>query len=106
MTDHQPWWVSGGEEAVEPSPEPKPDGALDWGSLATGAQRLVDWATERVMGPHAEHQDPSAHPDCMVCRAMLLIGESGATGATLINQFYFMTFTYSARKAAASASSV
>lgn len=70
-----PWWYSGaGDE-----PESKPDGPglvnLDWSALATGAQRLVDWATEKVMAPHAEHSDPREHPQCVVCRTMLLIGE-------------------------------
>ncbi|MDI1288986.1 MAG: hypothetical protein PSX37_03420, partial [bacterium] len=57
-----PWWYSGGGE----EPESKPDGPslpnLDWSSLASGAQRLVDWATDKVMAPHAEHSDPREHP--------------------------------------------
>jgi len=89
MTERLPWWFSGGEEPVEPASEPSPepasgpspDSAIDWSSLATGAQRLVDWATDRVMAPHAEHRDPSAYPDCMVCRAMLLFRETGSAGA-------------------------
>jgi hypothetical protein len=36
---------------------------------------MVDWATEKVMAPHAEHVDPRQHPQCVVCRTMVLLGE-------------------------------
>ena len=79
-----PWWYSGaGEEDAEP--EKKADGPslpnLDWTALASGAQRLVDWATEKVMAPHAEHTEPREHPQCVVCRTMLLIGERPSTSS-------------------------
>ena len=85
-----PWWYSGDDDEtvpVEPvspdaAPEsdatPDPDdssSAMDWTALVAGAARMVDWATERVMVPHAEHTDPSLHPDCMVCRTVTLIGD-------------------------------
>ena len=77
-----PWWYSGDEE-IAPGPDDMPpkqgEGyglpAVDWTALTAGAQRLVDWATERVMAPHAEHDDPRDHAQCVVCRAMLLIGD-------------------------------
>ncbi len=53
---------------------------MDWAALVTGAQRLVDWAAERVMAPHAEHKHPREHPQCIVCRTILLLGEPGAAG--------------------------
>ena len=80
-----PWWYSGGasEGSDDSEPEKKGDGPslpnLDWTALASGAQRLVDWATEKVMAPHADHSDPREHPQCPVCRTMLLIGERPAT---------------------------
>lgn len=77
-TPGAPWWFSGDEpdEPDEPKASTGPSvPGLDWTALASGAQRLVDWATERVMAPHAEHDDPRAHPQCVVCRTMLLIGE-------------------------------
>lgn len=100
-----PWWYSGDDEDLNPPrttddepeaaadqapAEPAPtdeepartdDGAaLDWTALAVGAQRLVDWASERLLAPHAEHVDPGEHPDCVVCRTQLLLGERGASG--------------------------
>jgi hypothetical protein len=65
------------EDAVH---EDAPDGAgtssaMDWTALVAGAARMVDWATERVMAPHAEHGDPAEHPECMVCRTVSLIGD-------------------------------
>jgi hypothetical protein len=38
---------------------------------------MVDWATERVMAPHAEHADPREHPDCVLCRTMTVLGDVG-----------------------------
>lgn len=80
-----PWWYSGDDEpgttepAAEPTGEPgQSQPGLDWTVLAAGAQRLVDWATERVVAPHAEHDDPREHPQCVVCRAMVVIGDRGA----------------------------
>lgn len=99
-----PWWYSGEDDQPEPIPmiesadEPAPDAtpadpaqadatyevdeeaqpaspAMDWTALVAGAVKMVDWATERVMAPHAEHGDPAEHPDCMVCRTVTLIGD-------------------------------
>lgn len=92
MTDDRraPWWYSGDDEqsgasAAEGPPAPEGDHAdvppdesssssgLDWSSLVAGAQRMVDWATERVVVPHAEHDDPAGHPDCVVCRTLVVL---------------------------------
>ena len=79
-----PWWYSGDDEATsagsassEESSAPR--SGTDWGALLSGAQRMVDWATEAVMAPHAEHSDPRAHPECLICRGITLLGDSGAT---------------------------
>lgn len=79
MTEERlPWWYSGSADAVDDdsaaASEEAPSG-LDWGALIGGAQRMIDWATERVMAPHADHVDPADHPDCVVCRTILLVGE-------------------------------
>lgn len=92
----QPWWYSGDDEeppaadapgarsAAEDAagPERTPGGesatGVDWTALVVGAQRVVEWATERVMAPHAEHAEPAEHPECMVCRTLVVLGERGA----------------------------
>ena len=98
--ERAPWWYSGGEDAGaenagiddagldEARSEEAPDAdagsqheqdtPLDWTALALGAQRLVDWAAERLLTPHAEHADPREHPTCVVCRTQLLLGEAGS----------------------------
>lgn len=94
-----PWWFSGDDEQPEPETAPEPalesalesalepeveaapeaEGAaspsMDWTALVAGAAKMVDWATEKVMAPHAEHTDPAEHPDCVVCRTVTLIGD-------------------------------
>ncbi len=88
--DRQPWWYSGDNEGepvepsgehVEPSGEPTAEtssddsaaAAVDWGLLLAGAARIVDWATSTVMAPHAEHANPAEHPQCVVCRGIVLV---------------------------------
>lgn len=87
--ERTPWWYSGGVEDAgtehvvadtdtgQDAGEESQD-SLDWTALAVGAQRLVDWASERLLTPHAEHTDPRANPGCVVCRTQLLLGESGS----------------------------
>ena len=36
---------------------------------------LVGWAADRVLAPHAEHDDPREHPSCLLCRAQRFMGE-------------------------------
>ena len=101
----RPWWYSGDEDAGSPSephgpsssrgadaepsspeadggsgPTDSPVAGLDWTALVAGAQRMVDWATDRVMAPHAEHGDPAEHPQCLVCRTLVVVGEAGYLG--------------------------
>jgi hypothetical protein len=90
MSPATPWWYSGDEsgsddglgreegqqadETTSAESQPAASGT-DWSALVLGAQRMVDWATERVMAPHAEHADPRENPTCVVCRTMVLLGE-------------------------------
>lgn len=105
--ERRPWWYSGddsdGAEGTGAEPEPvdglveetvegpdhgtdDTDGeaapGMDWTLLVAGAQRMVDWATERVMAPHAEHGDPAEHPQCVVCRTLVLVGDSSGMAPT------------------------
>ena len=100
--ERSPWWYSGEEpdaggpesagpestgpesagpesaspESAGPEPAAPADAApVDWMGLLTGAARMVDWATTAVMAPHAEHADPADHPQCLVCRTILLVGD-------------------------------
>jgi hypothetical protein len=94
MTPGNPWWYSGddqrpdesrADESAASEPDEAPSGGTDWSALIVGAQRMVDWATEQVMAPHAEHEDPREYPTCVVCRTMVLLGEvpgSVAGGST------------------------
>lgn len=73
----RPWWYSGDEQPDEPQQADAggTSGLGDWTSLLSGAARMVDWATSAVMAPHAEHDDPSEHPTCVVCRTITLVGD-------------------------------
>lgn len=85
-----PWWYSGDDaepaDGTGESPEDRPEAGegeettVDWGELLSGAFRMVDWATSAVMAPHSEHADPAEHPQCIVCRGILLVS-SQAPGA-------------------------
>jgi hypothetical protein len=89
----RPWWYSGDDAEPEPEAaapeaaaptmgerpptgdEAPPAPSMDWTALVMGAAKMVDWATEKVMAPHAEHDDPAEHPDCMICRTVTLVGD-------------------------------
>lgn len=93
--ERTPWWYSGDENApgaagpsdtgasdtgpTDTGPtdtgQEAPGASMDWSALVAGAARMVDWATTTVMAPHAEHADPAVHPQCVVCRTILLVGD-------------------------------
>lgn len=85
--ERRPWWYSGDEVPDEPTDRPDPEsgesatsgasGLGDWTALLSGAARMVDWATSTVMAPHAEHENPSEHPTCVVCRTLSIVGDAG-----------------------------
>jgi hypothetical protein len=95
-----PWWYSGDDEASSQDDRPRETTSetgdatsqtgesagsrlgADWGALLSGAQRVVDWATETVMAPHSEHADPREHPQCLICRTLALLGENGPAAPT------------------------
>lgn len=72
-SDHRPgaipWWSSVG-------PEPQP---LPLAGLVAGVQAALSWARERVLVPHADHADASSHPDCLACRAQIVLGRLAAS---------------------------
>lgn len=109
MSDDTPWWYSAAEG--EPDGDPRqesgstsgresgsvgPDGrSMDVWALLGSLQRLATWAqqvtADQVLAPHAEHEDPTAHPTCVMCRTMAVLadvrgfagtgaGRSGGTG--------------------------
>ncbi len=96
MTDHPdlPWWYSGDEvprdgggddqgAAPRESSDGGPRGGLDWMGMLSGAARMVDWAASAVVEPHGEHRDPAEHPDCMICRTLVLLQDrTGMTAPT------------------------
>jgi hypothetical protein len=56
------------------------------------ASTLVDWATDKVMAPHADHVDPSQHPQCLVCRATRVMGAGGPTGSPAVREHRTITW--------------
>jgi hypothetical protein len=72
-----PWWYSG-DEGDDSDGDPPAMPRIDTGALIAAASQFVDWATERIVTPHAEHDDPSEHPTCVLCRSAAVIqGLSG-----------------------------
>lgn len=80
-----PWWYSGEEPADGDAPrddEAPQIPAWDPSAILLVANQLVDWATERFVAPHAEHDDPAEYPSCVLCRSVSVLGgltpDSGA----------------------------
>lgn len=79
-TPDEPWWYSGPPSGgAEPPPasdrEDHEPGAIDWMGMLAGAARMVDWARGAVLDPHSDHADPREHPDCMICRTLVVVGD-------------------------------
>ena len=78
-----PWWYSGdesdGDRADDRTQRPM---GIDPSGLIAAANQLVDWATERIVTPHAEHVNPSDHPTCVLCRSASVISSLTPTGPT------------------------
>lgn len=101
MNTDRPWWFSGdepessthasehsgperSEEAdaasagkstdSESTDTEQPDrGDPGIAEVIAGVGTLVSWARERVIDPHLQHEDPAAHPDCVICRGMAAV---------------------------------
>lgn len=76
-----PWWYSGDEPADDSADmgEPREDEstqmpAWDPSAILMVANQLVDWATERFVVPHGEHEDPADYPMCVLCRSASVLG--------------------------------
>ena len=102
MSSQPPWWYSAGQSPESdgsgsegsspratgsdgPAAESPASGAPSLGDFVSMASTLVEWATDRVMAPHAEHANPTEHPQCLICRASRMLGaatESAAPVAT------------------------
>ncbi len=42
-----------------------------WSLLGTFGNLAGEWLTASGAGDHAEHGDPSEHPECMVCKVLV-----------------------------------
>lgn len=80
----RPWWYSGDEEPGQDAPQGEsPDqessaggtgrSGLDVMAMLSGAVRMMDWAAGAVVEPHADHQEPGDHPDCLICRTLVVV---------------------------------
>ena len=77
MSAGDPWWYSGTPSGPEPegaSDQPA-RGGFSLSALVTGAQQIVDLAKQAILVPHADHDDPSEHGECLVCRGLVALDE-------------------------------
>ncbi len=79
-TPDEPWWYSGppnGGTELPPASDggEQEPGAIDWMGMLAGAARMVDWARGAILDPHSDHADPREHPDCMICRTLVVVGD-------------------------------
>lgn len=75
-----PWWYSGDERDGDRADDrAERSMRIDPSGLIAAANQLVDWATERIVTPHAEHSDPAEHPTCVLCRSASVISSLTST---------------------------
>ena len=77
MSGADPWWFTGTmpDDASSGARDRTPGGGFSLSFLASGAQQLVDMAKQVIVVPHADHDDPEQHGDCIICRGQLALGE-------------------------------
>lgn len=54
---------------------------LDAQGLVAGVGQAMSWAREAVVAPHALHQDPTQHPECVICKGMTVVQGAAQQGA-------------------------
>jgi len=76
--ERPPWWLSqsDGDDASDPtdpgSSSTAGGGFADmWSLLGTFGNVAGEWLAASGAGDHAEHGDPSEHPECMVCKVLV-----------------------------------
>ena len=77
MNGNDPWWFTGTmpDTASAGAGDRTTGGGFSLSFLASGAQQLVDMAKQAIVVPHADHDDPEQHGDCIICRGQLALGE-------------------------------
>ena len=77
MSGTDPWWFTGTmpDDASLGPRDRRQGGGFSLSFLASGAQQLVDMAKQAIVVPHADHDDPEHHGDCIICRGQLALGE-------------------------------
>lgn len=74
-----PWWYSGprdGTDGDAAEHAAADRAAVGLAGLIDGAQRLVGWAAQTVLTPHAQHASPAEHPACVLCQASTLFADA------------------------------
>jgi hypothetical protein len=87
--ENEPWWYSGspddggstGSRDEANAEAGDASEGVDWMAMLSGAARMVDWARGAVLDPHGEHRDPAEHPDCMICRTIVVVGDQTGMSA-------------------------
>jgi hypothetical protein len=51
---------------------------LDPQGIVAGVGQAMSWAREAVVAPHALHQDPAEHPECVICKGMSVVQGASA----------------------------
>ncbi len=77
MSAKAPWWSSDGDS--ENKGFDFGGKGFDLGSLASGAQQVLEWARESLITTHQSHINPADYPTCFMCRAVQLLHPATAS---------------------------
>ena len=87
MSAKPPWWFSdeqSGGRGFDFGAK-----GLDLGSLAAGAQQVLEWARESLVTSHQSHVNPADYPTCFMCRAVQLLHPSAGTDVVTEDEDFF-----------------
>lgn len=82
--EDMPWWSTSGARGTDAPEAAEAILGNTLADLASGAHALLEWARRSMLDSHASHEDPAAHPRCLVCQANVTLSRparsAGETG--------------------------
>lgn len=83
MTDdieRPPWWLSGNDDSGSGSAGESsqgPNSSWDVASMLGMVTSMAgQWWAASGASDHPDHGDPSEHPDCVMCKGLLMLGSA------------------------------
>jgi len=73
--ERPPWWLSGDGEPSNEGSSSRDSGSWDMTSMLGMVTSMAgQWWASSGASEHAMHGDPVDHPECVICKGLLVLG--------------------------------